>query len=103
MAARTYTVRFTAPAEPTDSQTQVEAAPRDTIVKPKFPVKKTAPQEEKDARSSSTDLKDPENAQTQAYYDEKDGTYRLGTKVGDSFVATPLVASLLQTKESRAL
>lgn len=93
VAARTYTVRFTAPVEPTDSQTQVETAPRDTIVKPKFPVKKTAPQEEKDARSSSTDLKDPENAQTQAYYDEKDGTYRLGTKVGDSFVATPLELS----------
>ena len=93
VAARTYTVRFSAPAESTGSRTQAATMPHDTIVTPKFPVKKTAPQEEKDTRRSSTDLKDPENAQTQAYYDETDGTYRLGTKVGDSFVATPLELS----------
>ncbi len=60
-------------------------APADTT-KPKkkarFSVKKTAPQDTKDLKQKTADLKDPDNLQTTVTYDEKDDTYSLGTSVG---------------------
>ena len=52
-------------------------APADTA-KPKkktrFSVKKTAPQDTKDLKQKTADLKDPDNLQTTVTYDEKDNT-----------------------------
>lgn len=37
------------------------------------------------------DLHDPENAKTEVEYDESTGTYHIGTKIGDSYLNTPIV------------
>lgn len=39
--------------------------------------------------TTPADLKDPENLRTEVVYDEKTGTYRLGTRLGDNFVESP--------------
>jgi cell surface protein SprA len=40
-------------------------------------------------KGTAADLKDPENLQTDVYYDEESGTYRFGTKLGDYFLEAP--------------
>lgn len=65
---------------------EATALPPDSL---RFPVRKTTVQREEDESSSSTDLRDPENLKTGIYYDEATGTYRYGTKLGDTFLEAP--------------
>ena len=62
-------------------------------LQPRFKVKPTTVQNEKDIQHRSGDLKDPENLKSEVFYDEKTGTYRLGTKLGDSFLEAPFYMS----------
>lgn len=64
------------------------AAPDDTL-KPRFRVQPTAVRRVEDADRSSADLKSPDNLKSDVYYDERTGTYRLGTKLGDDFLEAP--------------
>ncbi len=74
----------------------IPANPEDTTTRqPRFRVKETTAQSENDDRDLSADLKDPENLKTDVFYDEKTGTYRMGTKLGDNFLEAPF----LMTKE----
>lgn len=56
-------------------------APADTITekKPRYSVRKTTAQDTKDLEQKTADLKDPDNLKTEVSYDEKDGTYTVGT------------------------
>lgn len=58
-------------------------------LKPRFPIKSTTAQSEDGDHRNPGDLKDPENLKTDVYYDEKSGTYRMGTKLGDFFLEAP--------------
>lgn len=57
-------------------------------------VSKTTVTSEKDLKPQAGDLKSPENIQSDAFYDEASGTYRVGTKLGDVFLETPLFMSV---------
>lgn len=57
----------------------------------RFGVKRTAPVSQKDVDNKMGDLKDPENLKTEAQYDETNGTYTLGSKIGDSYLNTPVL------------
>ena len=67
-------------------------APRDTL-QPRFEVRPTSAETEKDVEKKSADLKEPENIKTDVFYDEKTNTYRLGTKLGEEFLNVPFFMS----------
>lgn len=69
----------------------VPAVMEDTLV-PRFGVGSTVVQDE-DEPVRPSDLRNPENLKTEVYYDEVSGVYRLGTKLGDSFLETPFLMS----------
>ena len=79
---------YMSPSFATRRNASVKEVPADTL-KPRFKVKKTTAQSPKDADKKSGDLKDPENLKTEAYYDEKTQSYRLGTKLGEDFLDVP--------------
>ncbi len=63
-----------------------ENAPKDTATtkrKPRFSVKKTTAQNEKEAEPKAADLRDPRNLKTEISYDETDDTYTVGTTMSD--------------------
>lgn len=61
--------------------TRAYYAPEDTATnpKPRFPVRRTTTETTEDVKHRSSDLKDPANLKTEVTYDEKDGTYSVGT------------------------
>lgn len=66
----------------------VQDAPIDTV--PKVKVKKTDYTRDERPVNYSLDLQDPENLQPEAgEYDEKTGLYRVGSKLGTSFLSAP--------------
>ncbi|MDR2917144.1 MAG: cell surface protein SprA [Tannerella sp.] len=68
-----------------------DVMPDDTIVKPRIPVKKTVPEEYEDLNNNSaSDLRDPDNLQTEVEYDLNSGTYLIRSRVGDLDLGTPL-------------
>lgn len=62
-------------------------------VKPRFKVSTTTIQSADDTEKPGADLKNPENLKTDFWYDEKTGTYRLGTKLGDYFLEAPFAVT----------
>ena len=60
-------------------------APKDTTKqkKPRYSVRKTTAENQKEAEHKSTDLRDPDNLQTEVSYDEKTNTYQVGTTLGE--------------------
>ncbi len=72
--------------------TEAEEVPADTL-KPRFPVKPTTVQKLNDDEKRPADLKDPENLKSGVFYDEESGTYRMGTKLGESFLEAPFYMS----------
>lgn len=55
----------------------------------RYPVKQTDTQVMGGPEKLTGDLRDPENLKTGAFYDEKTGTYKFGTKLGDDFLGAP--------------
>ena len=77
--------------QPAEQQLQ---QPADTVTgkKPRYSVKKTAPQyNEKELKQGPADLKDPENISQTTEYDEKTGHYVIGSKMGDSYLNAPVL------------
>ena len=52
--------------------------------KPRFSVRRTTTESADDVKHRSADLKDPDNLKTEVTYDEKNGTYNLGTSMVDA-------------------
>ena len=64
---------------PTHSEEEVAADSTDNNGKPRFSVKKTGAESKENMKKKTADLKDPDNLKTETVYDEKDGTYTVGT------------------------
>ena len=73
-------------------QTAVTSVQEDSVPKSRFAVSKTSVQGMAD-ETHSADLKDPENLKTEVSFDEKSGTYRYGTKLGDEWLEAPFFLS----------
>lgn len=66
----------------------------DTLRVARFRVSKTAPENIKDLNSgTAADLKSPENLIEATEYDDKDNAYKVGTKLGESFLNVPILMS----------
>lgn len=59
--------------------------------KSRFKIKKTVPRNQDDFEKKPIDLKNPANLKETTEFDEKDGTYQSGTKMGDDFLGTPVL------------
>ena len=82
------------PLHALSSVTQQPQEPADTTRprKPRYSVKKTvAEHNENDLRPGTVDLRDPENIEQKAEYDEKTGNYVIGSKMGDSYLNAPVL------------
>lgn len=64
---------------------------QDSVVKPRYSVKKTTPHTHADLQPTAADLRDPENIKQQTEYDEKSGTYLIGSKMEDSYLNVPIL------------
>ncbi len=67
----------------------VDKAEEDSV-KPRYTVRKTAPETLEDMKQPAADLKTPDNLKTEVTYDEKANKYIIGTKAGDDYVTVPL-------------
>ena len=63
----------------------------DTIQPARWKIQKTAPVEVADLDSSALDLRLPENIKQQVEYDDSLNVYRIGSKMGDSYLNTPIL------------
>ena len=64
----------------------------DDTVKPRTTVKKTVPEEYDDLKkTTSADLRDPENLKTEVEYDINTGNYLFRSKIGDFDLGTPFL------------
>lgn len=69
-----------------------QADKSDTIRLARFRVSRTGATNSEDLNSSpAADLRSPENLIQVTEYDEKDHTYRVGTKLGDNFLGVPML------------
>ena len=85
---------------PPDTTRKVKAQPKlvmedetipDSLLHPRWPIQKTAPIETSDLDSSAVDLRFPENIKQEAVYDDSLGVYFIGSKIGDSYLNTPVL------------
>ena len=60
-------------------------------VKPRFAVRRTAPENEADLDKKTMDLRTPDNLKTDTVYDPATGHYTIGTKLGDSYLNAPIL------------
>ena len=63
----------------------------DSLLHPRWKIQKTAPMVVADLDSSALDLNFPENIKQQVEYDDSTHTYIIGSKIGDSYLNTPVV------------
>ncbi|WP_321438315.1 cell surface protein SprA [uncultured Bacteroides sp.] len=71
------------------ASTSQEPVPADSL-KPRYSVRKTAPEALDDMKKPPIDLHNPENIKTEVEYDEKSNLYLINTKAGTSQVDVPL-------------
>ena len=80
-----------AKAQPT-LQIEEDSIP-DSLLHARWKIQKTQPIEVADLDSSALDLKFPENIKQEVEYNDSLNVYKLGMKLGDSFLGTPLLMS----------
>ena len=71
-------------------RTQVEK--KDSIPA-RYPVANIIPESEKDLKKLPLDLRSPDNIVQDTTYNEKDSTYSISTKMGNSILNTPFILS----------
>ncbi len=103
--AAANSVLFASPASPStppDSVPKAKAQPilqvedetiPDSLLHPRWKIQKTAPIEVADLDSSSLDLHLPMNIRQQVEYDDSLNVYKIGSKLGDSYLNTPVLMS----------
>ncbi|MBQ1676334.1 MAG: cell surface protein SprA, partial [Bacteroidaceae bacterium] len=69
-------------------------ADSDSLAHPRFGVSKTVAMEQDELKENASDLKSPDNLKTEAEYNEKGNYYRVGNKLGNSFLNTPFIMSV---------
>ena len=65
----------------------------DSLLHARWRIQKTAPIEVADLDSSALDLRSPENIRQQVEYDDSLNVYKIGSKLGDSYLNTPVLMS----------
>ena len=91
---------------PQDDKTQRKPVPKaqpvleieedtipDSLLHSRWRIQKTAPIEVADLDSSALDLRFPENIRQQVEYDDSLNVYKIGSKMGDSYLNTPVLMS----------
>jgi len=73
--------------------TFTSSLPADTLEKARWKIQKTSPVEVADLDSSALDLHMPENIRQEVEYDDSLNVYRIGSKIGDSYLNTPILMS----------
>ena len=63
----------------------------DSLLHPRWKIKKTVPVTVEDLDSTSVDLKSPDNVKQTTEYDDSLNMYFIGTKIGDSYLNAPLI------------
>lgn len=63
----------------------------DSLLNPRWKIKKTAPMLVADLDSSALDLKMPDNIKQEVVYDDSLDLYFVGSKIGDSYLNTPVL------------
>ena len=63
----------------------------DSLLHARWRIQKTAPVEVADLDSSALDLRFPENIRQQVEYDDSLNVYKIGTKMGDSYLNAPVL------------
>ena len=89
---------------PQDDKTQRKPVPKaqpvlqieedtipDSLLHNRWRIQKTAPIEVADLDSSALDLRFPENIRQQVEYDDSLNVYKIGSKMGDSYLNTPVL------------
>lgn len=64
---------------------------QEDTIKPRYSVRKTAPETLEDMKTPAADLKTPDNLKTEVEYDDKTGKYSIGTKSGNEYVNVPIL------------
>ena len=65
----------------------------DSLLHPRWKIKKTSPVVVSDLDSAVVDLRMPENIKQQAEYDDSTGFYLIGSKIGSSYLNAPILMS----------
>ena len=90
------------PTPPPDSTRAIKAQPvlqveeetiPDSLLHARWKIQKTAPLLVADLDSSALDLRFPENIKQEAEYDDSLNVYRIGSKIGSSYMNTPILMS----------
>ena len=90
------------PTPPPDSTRAIKAQPvlqveeetiPDSLLHARWKIQKTAPLLVADLDSSALDLRFPENIKQEAEYDDSLNVYRIGSKIGSSYLNTPILMS----------
>ena len=84
------TQRPTAAQQPPPLQVEADTV-ADSLVHARWRIQKTTPIEVADLDSSALDLRFPENIKQQAEYDDSLNMYRVGSRLGDTYLNTPLL------------
>ena len=63
----------------------------DSLLHPRWKIKRTTPVLVSDLDSSVVDLRMPENIKQQAEYDDSTGVYLIGSKIGSSYLNAPIL------------
>ena len=82
--------RGTEPA-PADTLSPLPSEGQGEVCPPRWRIQKTAPVEVADLDSSALDLHFPENIKQQVEYDDSLNMYVIGSKLGDSYLNTPVL------------
>ncbi len=76
-------------AQPTLATVQEDIP--DSLLHPRWKIQRTAPLDVADLDSSALDLRFPENIKQQVEYNDSTGMYIIGSKIGDSYLNTPVL------------
>ena len=83
----------------------ISEAPKDTTErkKPRYTVRRTTVEEERDTKTKSADLRNPDNLQTEVTYDEKTNTYQVGTTLTSSSTKKGTTGTQTKTSKTTAM
>jgi cell surface protein SprA len=79
-------------AQPKAIETENDSIP-DSLLHPRWKIQRTSPIDNSDLKKNSTDLKMPDNVKQQVVYNDSIDTYIIGSKIGDSYLNTPIFLS----------
>ena len=78
------------------AQRKATKAAKDTL-KPIYPIAQIAPESIEETKNNAVDLRTPANIVTDTIYNEKDGTYSIGTRLGEGkLITTPILLNEME-------